>query len=243
MSAKQDVAHDTEQCIEKMKKQIGIIAIAALAIVLVLGGCKKDPKTPSNGTENGHEWVDLGLPSGLLWATCNIGADKPEAYGDYFAWGETTPQADNAYDWNSYKYHDGNKMTKYTETDGLETLESSDDAATANWGGAWRMPTKAEMQELMDNTTCEWTVQNGVNGLLFTSSNGNTIFLPAAGGRYDSGIFLVGSNGYYWSASLYTDYPGNAWYFNFDSEDFDIYAKDARFNGFSVRPVCSVSHK
>ena len=193
-----------------------------------------------------HEFVDLGLPSGTKWATCNVGANNPEGYGDYFAWGETTPK--ETYNWSTYRYCNGdyNTLTKYCNnssygnngfTDALTTLEASDDAATANWGSGWRMPTYAEMNELKNNCTVTWTTQNGVNGRLFTGPNGNSIFLPAAGYRYDSELLDAGSYGYYWSSSLGTDYPSNAWNLDVYSGNYSMY-NDDRYYGHSVRPVC-----
>ena len=176
-----------------------------------------------------HVYVDLGLPSGLLWATCNVGADSPEDYGDYFAWGETQPKS--YYYWDTYQYNNGNNLTKYTGSDGLTTLLPEDDAATANWGSDWRMPTKEEWQELYNNTTVTWTTQNGVNGRSFTASNGNSLFLPAGGMRYCDELIDVGNYGIYWSSSLYTDNPGYAWYFSSHSD------YDGRYLGSSVRPV------
>ena len=194
-----------------------------------------------------HEYVDLGLPSGLLWATCNIGADSPEDYGDYFAWGETRPK--DTYNWTTYQYCMGssNTLTKYCNdasygyngfTDNLTVLEASDDAATAQWGNGWRMPTQAECQELLNNTTNIWTTQNGVNGRLFTATNGNSLFLPAAGYRRGSSLYDAGTYGFYWSSSLYTVYPGGAWYLYFHSSDcyMDYFN---RYYGFTVRPVRS----
>lgn len=207
------------------------------------------------GELNGHEWVDLGLPSGTLWATTNVGADTPEAYGDYFAWGETSSKS-TIYDWTTYKYANGGRLslTKYCNassygdngfTDNLTTLEASDDAATANWGGAWRMPTKAEMKELKDNCTVTWTTQNGINGRLFTGPNGNSLFLPAADKKQGNEIVGTGSYGNYWSSSLNAPYePDFSWClsFNFYSEGCSMHAT-SRCLGFSVRPVCSVSQK
>ena len=181
-----------------------------------------------------HAYVDLGLPSGLLWATCNVGANAPEEYGDYFAWGETSPK--DTYNWSTYQHYNGSDLTKYTGSDGLTTLEPSDDAATANWGNGWRIPTEAEWQELRDNTTVTWTQQNGVNGRLFTAANGNSLFLPAAGYRYGSSLNDAGGWGDFWSSSLYTDGPLSAWLFYFDSGYYGM-GYDGRYFGFTVRPV------
>ena len=203
------------------------------------------------GVEGGNtpedvEAVDLGLPSGLKWANMNVGANSPEDYGDYFAWGEVTPQSDNAYNWESYKWCNGSNrtMTKYCTdlyygndgfVDNKTVLDAEDDAAHANWGGDWRMPTHAECQELIDNTTSEWTTQNGVNGYKFTSkTNGKSIFLPAAGYRSNGGLNGAGSN--YWSSTLYESYPDGAWCLYFDSGDVYTYG-DRRLYGQSVRPV------
>ena len=184
-----------------------------------------------------HAYVDLGLPSGLLWATCNVGAETPEEYGDYFAWGETQPKS--VYNWDTYQYGDGSTFTKYTGSDGLATLLPEDDAAAANWGNGWRLPTKEEWEELYNNTTVTWTQQNGVNGRLFTASNGSNLFLPAAGYRYDSSLHYAGSDGGYWSSSLYTDSPYSAWYLYFYSGYYDMGYYSGRDYGLSVRPVCS----
>ena len=180
----------------------------------------------ANFTYNGggdHAYVDLGLPSGLLWATCNVGADSPEDYGDYFAWGETQPK---------YTYTEAN----YTYSDNPAILPSDHDAATANWGNGWRMPTKDEWEELLNNTTQTWTQQNGVNGRLFTATNGNSLFLPAAGYRYDNSLTNAGSYGYYWSSSLYTDSPYDAWLLYFGS-GYYLMGYGSRYYGLSVRPV------
>ena len=193
-------------------------------------------------TENGHAYVDLGLS--VKWATCNVGATKPEEYGDYFAWGETQPKS--TYNRTTYKWCRGssNTQTKYNTNssfgtvDNKITLDLSDDAATANWGGSWRMPTRAEQDELRNNCTWTWTTQNGVNGYKVTSkSNGNSIFLPAAGYRYDSLLKYVGSEGYYWSSSLYTYHTYNACELSFHSYNVGR-RDDYRYFGFSVRPVC-----
>ena len=202
--------------------------------------------TPDDGS-NGHAYVDLGLPSGLLWATCNVGATSPEDYGDYFAWGETTTK--DEYDWSNYQHCNGSNttMTKYCTNadygnngfvDNLTVLFPEDDAATANWGGNWRMPTNAEWEELYNNTTVVWTTQNGVNGHLFTATNGNSIFLPAAGYCSNGSLNDAGSYGYYWSSSLNTGYPSSAWCFYFNSGNYFM-INYYRYFGRSVRPVRS----
>ena len=189
-----------------------------------------------------REAVDLGLS--VKWATCNVGANKPEDYGDYFAWGETQPK--DYYDWSTYKYCNGsystltkyNNNSSYGTVDNKTTLDLSDDAARANWGGSWRMPTKAEQDELRTKCTWTWTTQNGVKGYKVTSkSNGNSIFLPAAGFRYDSSLDNAGSLGCYWSSSLDAVYRNYAWSVHFYSGYVGRYY-DGRYYGFSVRPVC-----
>ena len=187
--------------------------------------------------------VDLGLPSGLKWASCNIGATTPEDYGNYYAWGETTTKTD--YSWATYKHANGdyNKLTKYCSyngnngfADNKTTLDPADDAAHVNWGGDWRMPTRAEVDELLNNCTWTWTTQSGVNGYQVSSkTNSNSIFLPAAGCR-DADLNNAGSIGYYWSASLNDYYPGNTWCINFGS-DYHDRGYNSRYFGFSVRPV------
>ena len=192
-----------------------------------------------------HEWVDLGLPSGTLWATCNVGASKPEEYGDYFAWGETTTKG--RYNWSTYKYFKGSSltMTKYCNSSSFGTvdnkteLEPSDDAATANWGSGWQMPSYAQFNELINSsyTTTTWTTLNGKYGRKISSkSNGNSIFLPAAGYRYDASLDNAGSYGFYWSRSLNTSYSYYAYYLSFDSSNINA-SNYYRYYGQSVRPV------
>ena len=194
------------------------------------------------------DWVDLGLPSGLLWATRNVGASSPEEYGDYFAWAETQPKS--VYEWSTYLYtcnNDEDGMTKYCNnsnygcngyTDNLTLLQSGDDAATSNWGDGARTPTYAEWQELYNTCTSVWTTLNGVNGRCFTGPNGNTLFLPAAGCVLELGFWLTGSRGLYWSSSLNTNSPECARCFGFDS-DFSSISIDPRLDGHSIRPVRS----
>ena len=187
---------------------------------------------------NGHEYVDLGLPSGTLWASMNVGADSPEDYGGYFAWGETTTKSN--YSWSSYKWCNGtySTLTKYcTKVDNKITLELSDDAAYANWGGDWRMPTKAEQYELYTECTWTWSTRNGKKGYSVTGPNGNSIFLPAAGRFSDSGLEFAGSFFEYWSNFLRTEYSWNAYYLNFD---FQGWGRGDRCYGRSVRAVLRV---
>ena len=193
---------------------------------------------------NGHAYVDLGLPSGTLWATCNVGATTPEGYGNYYAWGETATK--EAYWWDTYfdTNNGGETFTKYKNEGGRKVLRLTDDAAHVNWGGSWRMPTKAEWQELEDNCTWTWTTQNGINGYKVTSNKaGYTdkfIFLPAAGYRKGSALSYVGINGIYWSSSLSEGYSDEAWYLGFLSGSRSI-ADNYRYYGYSVRPVLQAS--
>lgn len=201
----------------------------------------------SGGSWNGHDYIDLGLPSGLLWATCNVGTDIPEGYGYYFAWGETQPKS--VYDWSTYKWCSGNynQLTKYCNessygyngfTDNLTVLQPSDDAATANWGNGWRMPTSEEWEELYQNTTNTRKTLNGVRGRLFTAANGNSVFMPFAGRRFGDELSDAGNygGGYYWSSSI-GRYPDWAWKSLFDMGGYG-WGDESRAKGLTVRPVC-----
>lgn len=192
-------------------------------------------------------WVDLDLPSGLLWAKCNLGASKPEEYGKYYAWGETITKEEYSFD--TYVYYNNGRLTKYCNiasygyngyTDNLTTLQPEDDVATVTLGSDARMPTRANWQELINNCTRTWTTQNGVKGYLFTGSNGNTLFLPAAGCRHDTQFNNVGTGGYYWSSLLYTGNPQAAEGVCFDYSGIIISGDNYGFSreiGFSVRAV------
>ena len=190
-----------------------------------------------------HEWVDLGLPSGTLWATCNVGANKPEDYGSYFAWGETVPK--EVYNWETYKWCNGtsNSMTKYCTdssfgtVDGKTELLPEDDAAYVNWGTSWRMPTQEQCIELSNNCTWTWTMLNGVNGHLITGPNGNTMFLPAAGDRYQDKIGDLGSYGQFWSRTLNSDSQYAAFILFLHSYGLSGINANDRSYGFSVRAV------
>lgn len=178
--------------------------------------------------------VDLGLPSGTKWADRNVGASSPVESGDYFAWGEVEPK--DEYTGETYKYYDGNNYT-YSPS----ILDAEHDAATVNWGKGWKMPTKEQMKELVDECKWEWCGRVDTEGYVWlgqkvTGPNGNSIFLPAAGSRDDSGFNSVGSYGEYWSSSLYEYIQSLAYSTYFDNSNVHEYY-DYRSQGLSVRPV------
>ena len=175
---------------------------------------------------NGHEYVDLGLPSGLKWATCNIGANSPEEYGDYYAWGETETKD---------KYTVENSSTSGVKMNDISGNPQYD-VARKKWGGNWRMPIYDEIKELIKECTWEWIEQNGVSGYKVTGPNGCSIFLPAASCRYESSFYDAGSSGFYWSSTPNEDYSYNAYFLGFDS-DFHNMINYFRDRGQSVRPV------
>ena len=190
---------------------------------------------------DGHEYVDLGLS--VKWATCNVGASKPEDYGGYYAWGETEEKDD--YSWSTYKWCNGSYDTQtkyctnssYGTVDNKTVLDPEDDVAHVKWGGTWRMPTLDEQKELLNNCTWSWTTQNGVNGYKVTGPNGNSIFLPAAGYRYGSEVYHRGSYGLCWSSSLYSGNSLSACDLFFGSGSHDWFSSYRRSSGLSVRPV------
>lgn len=199
----------------------------------------------------GHQYVEIG---GLKWATMNIGASQPSDYGLYFAWGDTqgytaeqvgSGEGKKYFDWPDYKYGNGTSspgatgMTKYNATDGLATLEAVDDAAVANWGGSWRMPTTAEFQALGAAVNTAWTQVNNVYGILCTdkTDSSKTLFFPAAGSCYNGSVKNVGNNGNYWSSSLNTNSRQDAYYLLFYSGDASWAFYSNRYFGFAVRPV------
>jgi hypothetical protein len=213
--------------------EVNIADVNAL-IDLILGG---------GAPQDNHEYVDLGLPSGTLWATCNLGANTPEQYGDYFAWGETAPK--EVYTWETYKWCNGtwDSLTKYNfqnsygTVDNKNELEPADDAAQANWGLSWQMPTKAQQDELSEHCNWQWTTMNGVNGYLGTGPSGKTLFLPAAGYKDGTRIVSEGEFGYYWSHSLFYGmslYAYNQLFFSGSNPGWD---KQDRSFGLSIRPV------
>ena len=244
---------EQSQNLTNMKKVMkAVAALMLMTAVVFAAGCKK--QEPSSGSFNGHEYVDLGLPSGTMWATSNVEAGNAKGYA-YFAWGETSTKT--TYNWATYKWSDGNdspKLTKYCYdprygfedfTDDLTVLKAEDDAATVHWGDGWRTPTKEDWQELVNNCTYEWTTRNGMNGGLFTASNGNTLFLPAAG-KYDKpsagGLIHYGDYGEYWSSSLYmNDGPDYAFSVQINKVSANSIDPMPRLVGFTIRPVHSAN--
>jgi len=211
----------------------GEVTIADINAIIDIIMCSNEEPEPE------HEWVDLGLPSGTLWATCNIGANSPEERGDYFAWGETEPK--DYYDWNTYKWCNGSEYTltkycnksSYGTVDNKTELDPEDDAAYVNWGPSWRMPTSEQRQELSQSCSWQWTTVNDVNGYLVTGCNGNSIFLPAAGYSHSS----VDNIGYYWLRSLNSFGPGSAYFMYFYRGDWDTWISTDRYYGMPVRAV------
>ena len=216
-----------------------------LSFLLLLVTCLVGSSVFCSCSKEDHDYVDLGLPSGTLWATCNVGANSPEEYGNYFAWGETEPKSD--YSWSTYKYFKSPEeiITKYCTSndegivDNKTELEPSDDAAAVNWGSNWQIPSLEQFFELINSscTTTTWTTTNGVKGWKITSkSNGNSIFLPAAGYRDDTSLNDAGRYGDYWSRSLNTSN-------NYGAYDLGFYSRNIftgnhnRYRGYSVRPV------
>ena len=227
-----------------------MLIIPLLSVTAV--SCDKDKDEPVNepvtNTINGHEYVDLGLPSGLKWATCNVGASTPKDYGDYFAWGETSPKSEYT---ESNSLTHGKSLTELTEAGIINSeriLTPSHDAASVNWGGTWRMPTKEEWEELSQN--CEWrctsnittvgdniTVIIGTPGYEITGPSGNTIFLPAVGWYGTSHQLLDGVSGRYYSSSVDEDEENDGGYFILFDDWLRYVGKGTCYHGFSIRPV------
>ena len=194
--------------------------------------------------DNNHpHQIDMGM--GVYWACCNVGASSPEEYGEYYAWGETSTKYYFA--WSTYKWCNGtyDSMTKYSTSstngtvDNKTQLELSDDAARVKWGGSWRIPTYDELG-LLNNCTWVWTTVNYVNGYKVTASNGNCIFLPAAGYRDESGFNYLGTMGHYWSSSLYTgvyESLNAGGYCFYEGGSHKTYWLLDRYGGRSIRPV------
>lgn len=246
-------------------RRIVYLSSIALASSLFFLGCEKESQDSQdsekeekttiaqNGSENGYQYIELGLS--VRWATFNVGATKPEEYGDYFAWGEIKTR--DTCSWSTYKWCNGSKntITKYSNnssygydgfTDTLTVLILEDDVAQMKWGGSWRLPTEAELNELRNNCTWTWysngnSEYGGVAGYKVTSNKAGytdrSIFLPAAGCRYDSDLESVSEYGNYWSSSLLWDSMVGAWKLCFDLRS-QFMSGSSRSTGLSVRPVC-----
>lgn len=204
--------------------------------------------TTFSSAQSKHQYVDLGLS--VKWATCNIGADKPEEHGEYFSWGETENKRIN--NWETYTFTEGdkNEISKYCSNsqygwhelaDSLSALEPDDDVAHKKWGGNWRIPTKAEMKELLDNCTWTWTTRNDINGYLVTGKKpgytDRSIFIPVTG-AYDNGkLFGSKDHGHYWSRDCGTVYPADAYTLELSVREASV-GMISRCQSIAVRPVC-----
>ena len=246
-----------------MKKTLFYLAAGMLLMVGIASCERNDIELTTPGGGNGDtgtpdvpgEWVDLGLPSGLLWYSCNLGATTPEEYGDYYSWGEV--QTKDIYFYTTYRWCDTGswKFTKYCNdperghngfTDMLTVLEPSDDVATVVLGDGAHIPTKEDWEELMENTSSGWTTQNGTNGWKFTAENGQSIFLPASGNIvsfYDEHRNIITrlegdeNNGWYPTSSLHPEYP-NAYEYSFLYTGYQhVLANNTRIDGRTVRAV------
>ena len=234
-----------------MKKILYLVALVAISLSFVQ--CEQPEVTGTNvsGTHEGHEYVDLGLPSGLKWATCNVGATITEGFGYHFAWGEVAKK--EYYDWNTYEFCNKADTTfnKYCYDSAFGTkgfvdnklvLDPEDDAAHVLWGGEWRMPTVEETKELYDYCKWTWTTVNGKYGCKVTGINGNYIFLPADGAM--GGDLLQDANkmGYYWTSNIANDpdydTPMQAFYLRFTEHKVEPDGSLTRRFGFPVRAVC-----
>ena len=227
-----------------MKKNIFnwmTIALMAFAVCAVFAACSSDDDDGETTDTGNHAVVDLGLPSGTKWATMNVGANSAEECGSYFAWGDVTTREN--YDPRTINYgytETGGDYTKYNAADGKTVLEPMDDAATVNWGGSWRMPTREEMEELISSCKWEVTTQNDVIGCKVTGPNGKSIFMPAAGRYNGTSLGNKGRYLYYWTATLFTPssntHKGAELKVNVEKNNPDI-DDDKRDVGMPVRPV------
>lgn len=186
---------------------------------------------------NGHEYVDLGLPRGTLWATCNIGATSPEEYGNYYAWGEISDKT--VYDWSTYKYGSSeSNVTKYNATDGLAILQKEDDAAHVNWGGDWQIPTIAQFEEMLNNCQTSFRTINNIHCVVFTSTiNNNYIIIPESGRKWQSSFYYKNEYYFYWCSNVainsYSDYGYGEFKSNYPTQNTFM----SRSAGLSIRPV------
>ena len=221
-------------------KRYFVMMLAAM-VLWTVGYAKGEVKEDKAKSADAVEAVDLGLS--VKWANMNVGAKKASGFGTYFAWGETKPK--EYYSWNTYVWSKGDSqfLTKYSPTDRKSQLAPSDDAAHANWGGDWRMPTVDEFEELVDPANCkwEWTMQDGVNGYKVTGKKtGNSIFLPITGFRYYADTQFRSVMGIYWTSSLCQDNPNKAWCLEFNFSNVDVLEGKLSSNRFSGRCIRAV---
>ncbi len=219
-------------CVSSQAQVIKVYENGTLVNTYTNGGDKSYKVVVSKGPGDvkTHEVVDLGLS--VKWATCNVGAETAYDTGDYFAWGETSSKSN--YSWDTYKYGTYDNLTRYNSTDGNTVLKPEDDAATVNWGTGYRMPTQEEFEELVNK--CTWNWDSAHNGYLVAGSNGNSIFLPASGFHHGSDLNLLGSNGFYWSSTLFASDRNIAYDLELYSDYRSVYV-NYRYFGFPVRPV------
>ena len=215
------------------------MALAAAMFLGTAGNAKSKVTEESSTSTDIVEAVDLGLS--VRWANMNVGATKITGYGSYFAWGETEPK--EYYSWNTYAWSKGDTqfLTKYSKEDRKTQLALADDAANANWGGKWRMPTVDEFEELITKCTWEWTTRDGVNGYKVSSKKtGNSIFLPITGCRFYADTQFRGIKGIYWTSTLYTGNPNKAWCLEFNFSDVNVDYGNLSSNRFSGRCIRAV---
>ena len=219
-------------------KKIFLLTLSLMFIGTV-GNANVNQKDNDDKTPAGVEAVDLGLS--VKWANMNVGATKPSGFGTYFAWGEIKPK--QVYSWGTYVWSRGDTqfLLKYNVTDRVSRLAPSDDAARANWGGDWRMPTADEYEELINNCKWEWTNKDGINGYKVTSKkNGKSIFMPITGFRYYEGVQFRAIKGVYWTSELYTVTPTKAWCLEFDFSNVELHFGNLSSNRFSGRCIRAV---
>ena len=222
----------------KTMKKIFIITLAAM-FCGTMGDAKVNVTDDNAKTPDGVEAVDLGLS--VKWANMNVGAKKSTGYGTYFAWGEIQPK--EYYSWNTYAWSKGDTqfLTKYSKEDRKTQLTQSDDAAQANWGGKWRMPTVDEFEELINKCTWEWITKDGINGYKVSSKKtGKSIFLPITGFRFYADTQFSGIKGIYWTSSLYSGNPNKAWCLEFNFSDVNVDYGNLSSNRFSGRCIRAV---
>ena len=220
-------------------KKIFLMALAAAMFLGTAGNAKSKVTEESSTSTDIVEAVDLGLS--VRWANMNVGATKITGDGSYFAWGETEPK--EYYSWNTYAWSKGDTqfLTKYSKEDRKTQLALADDAANANWGGKWRMPTMDEFEELITKCTWEWTTRDGVNGYKVSSKKtGNSIFLPITGCRFYADTQFRGIKGIYWTSTLYTGNPNKAWCLEFNFSDVNVDYGNLSSNRFSGRCIRAV---